>query len=56
MVRGTVAFLNDAPAHATALALLRARYPQYRRMALDDPLAHPVIRLAPERVNVWRAA
>jgi PPOX class probable F420-dependent enzyme len=56
MVRGAVTFLDDAPAHATALALLRARYPQYHRMALDDPLAHPVIRLAPERVNVWRAA
>jgi hypothetical protein len=55
MVRGTVTFVEDA-AHRMALALLRARYPQYRAMALDDPRVHPVIRLLPERVNVWRAA
>jgi PPOX class probable F420-dependent enzyme len=56
MVRGATNFLLDAGAHAAALALLRARYPQYCRMALDDPLVHPVFRLVPERVNVWRAA
>jgi PPOX class probable F420-dependent enzyme len=56
MVRGTVTFVEDAGAHRMALALLRARYPQYRAMALDDPRVHPVIRLLPERVNVWRAA
>jgi len=56
MVRGPVTFVDDAAAHAAALALLRARYSQYRAMALDDPVQHPVIRLSPERVNVWRAA
>ena len=55
MVRGPVAFLDEPAAHATALALLRRRYPQYRQMHLDDPRAHPVVRLAPERVNVWSA-
>jgi len=56
MLRGPVAFLDDASAHATALTLLRARYSQYRRMILDDPREYPVIRLTPERINVWRAA
>jgi len=56
MIRGAVTFLEDRAAHAAALALLRARYPQYRAMSLDDPSRHPVIRLLPERVNVWRAA
>ena len=56
MVRGPVMFVDDAAAHAASLALLRARYPQYRAMALDDPVQHPVIRLSPERVNFWRAA
>lgn len=56
MIRGAVAFLEDPAAHAAALALLRARYPQYRAMALDDPRRHPMIRVVPERVNVWCAA
>jgi PPOX class probable F420-dependent enzyme len=55
MVRGPVVFLEEPAAHATALAMLRRRYPQYRQMRLDDPGAHPIFRLAPERVNVWSA-
>lgn len=43
----------DAPAHATALALLRERYPQYRAMALEE---RPLIALAPQRYSVWGAA
>jgi len=36
-----------------ALALLRDKYPQYRRMpGLDDAL---VIRLVPEHITAWRA-
>lgn len=56
MVRGPAHFLDDAAAHAAALALLRARYPQYREMPLDDPARHPIFRLSPERVTVWHAA
>jgi PPOX class probable F420-dependent enzyme len=56
MVRGPVTFVEDPPSHAAALALLRARYPQYRAMALDDPVAHPLFRLLPERVLVWSAS
>ena len=36
--------------HAAAIALLRAKYPQYRAMALDD---NPVIRITPQRAVGW---
>lgn len=55
LVRGPAETIADPSAHATALRRLRARYPQYRVMALDDPVAHPVVRIAPMRVVVWRA-
>jgi PPOX class probable F420-dependent enzyme len=55
LVRGAARIVAPS-AHAHALALLRARYPQYRSMALDDPVEHPVVAIAPERVTVWRAA
>ncbi len=42
-------------AHAAALRLLRARYSQYRAMALDDPARNPVVRMEPARVVLWRA-
>jgi PPOX class probable F420-dependent enzyme len=56
LVRGPATILADAHAHAAALALLRARYPQYRAMALDDPERHPIVRLEPARVLAWRAS
>ncbi len=56
MVRGVAGELEDAAAHARALVLLRARYAQYRTMALDDASAHPILRIAAERVVLWRAA
>lgn len=56
LVRGHAAIVDDAAAHAAALVLLRARYPQYRAMALDDPVAHPVVRIVPTRVRIWRAS
>ena len=56
MVRGPARELSPPTEHAAALALLRARYPQYREMALDDTLAHPVVRIEPARVIAWRAA
>jgi PPOX class probable F420-dependent enzyme len=55
LVRGPAAVVDDAAAHAAALARLRERYPQYRRMDLDDPAAHPIVRILPERVRTWRA-
>lgn len=53
MVRGPAAELADAAAHAAALTLLRARYAQYRTMPLDDPDAHPIVRIVAERVTWW---
>jgi hypothetical protein len=40
--------------HARALALLRARYPQYIAMALDDRERNPVVRIEAARVTLWR--
>jgi PPOX class probable F420-dependent enzyme len=53
-VRGPATFL-EAAAHAQALALLRARYPQYRSMPLDDSTRHPIVRIDPARVVMWRS-
>jgi PPOX class probable F420-dependent enzyme len=55
LVRGTASIVTDAREHAAALGRLRARYPQYRAMALDDPAAHPIVRIVPTRVRHWRA-
>jgi PPOX class probable F420-dependent enzyme len=50
MLRGAAAILADGPEHGQAQELLRARYPQYRPMALD---ALPVIAIRIERVTSW---
>jgi PPOX class probable F420-dependent enzyme len=55
LVRGPAHEIGQAGAHAAALRLLRDRYPQYAAMALDDPLAHPVVRIEPAHVVFWRA-
>jgi PPOX class probable F420-dependent enzyme len=55
LVRGPAAVVDEAAAHAAALARLRLRYPQYRAMPLDDPGAHPIVRITPARVRTWRA-
>lgn len=44
--------LPSAPGHAAALALLRAKYPQYLTMPLD---ARPAIALRPATVRAWGA-
>lgn len=56
LVRGPARFVDEPEAHARALQLLRTRYPQYGAMALDDPGRHPLVRIEPERVVLWRAA
>ena len=53
MLRGAAAVLTEGPEHAAAIAALRAKYPQYRGMALEG---RPIIRLRAERVTAWRAA
>lgn len=39
--------------HARAIGLLRAKYPQYARMAIDR---QPVIRIIPRRAHWWSSA
>ena len=41
---------GGGPGHGAAIAALRAKYPQYRAMALED---RPAIALAPERATGW---
>ena len=55
MVRGEAAIVTDTAERGRALRALRARYPQYRAMALDGP-AHPVVRITPGAAHLWRAA
>jgi PPOX class probable F420-dependent enzyme len=55
LVRGPASRVEEPAAHAAALALLRQRYAQYRAMALDDPARHPIVRIEPARVVLWRA-
>ena len=50
MLRGAAEILADGAEHDRAQALLRARYPQYREMALAGL---PVIALRIERVTSW---
>lgn len=56
LVRGAATVLVEPTAHARALVLLRARYPQYEAMALDDPARNPAVRLEPSHVTFWRGA
>ena len=53
MVRGRAEIMESGAEHDEAQALLRAKYPQYRKMDLA-PL--PVIAIRIERVTSWRAA
>lgn len=50
MIRGRAEILEHSAGHPAAIAALRAKYPQYRAMALED---RPLIRITPEHVNSW---
>jgi PPOX class probable F420-dependent enzyme len=50
LASGSAGVLTSGAEHARAIAALRARYPQYRAMPLDE---RPVIALAIERVASW---
>lgn len=51
LVRGRASLLDpDGPGHADFLGLLRARYPQYHAMRLED--AHLIL-IEPEHVRSW---
>lgn len=51
LIQGRADVLMKGEAHEKALRLLRAKYPQYRKMALEE---RPVIRITPERVVEWQ--
>lgn len=50
LVQGRAELLETGAEQADALALLRAKYPQYREMDLEG---NPVIRITPERATGW---
>jgi PPOX class probable F420-dependent enzyme len=52
-IRGTACLLDDGAEHRRAVRLLRAKYPQYRAMRLEE---RPVLKIVPTRVRDWRAA
>lgn len=53
LVQGTAELLESGCEHGKALARLRSKYPQYRRMDLEDA---PMIKITPERVTGWSGA
>ncbi len=52
LVHGRAELLEPGDEQAAAIALLRAKYPQYREMELDG---NPVIKITPERAAGWPA-
>ena len=54
LVHGEATIVDDAAAQERALASLRDRYPQYRKMNLA-PGRNAIVRIRIERVHHWRA-
>jgi PPOX class probable F420-dependent enzyme len=53
LIHGTASLLQPGePPHASAVALLRGRYPQYLAMPIDQ---EPAIAIVPTRVIAWGA-
>lgn len=53
LIEGTARLVHpDDPAHAGAIALLRAKYPQYAAMPIDE---QPAIAIEPTHVVAWGA-
>ena len=50
LVQGRAELLEPSAEQVDALALLRAKYPQYREMDLES---NPVIKITPERATGW---
>ena len=50
LVHGRAELIEPGEEQAAAIALLRAKYPQYREMDLDG---NPVIKITPERATGW---
>jgi PPOX class probable F420-dependent enzyme len=50
-IRGQAALIQpETEEHAAAISLLRAKYPQYERMAIDR---QPVLRIIPAAISSW---
>jgi PPOX class probable F420-dependent enzyme len=52
LIVGTAKVLLRGSRHAKAVRLLRKKYPQYKRMRLEE---RPIIRITPTRWKSWRA-
>ena len=52
LIFGTARVLHSGKIHREAVRLLRRKYPQYRRMAIDT---RPMIVMRPKRRKTWRA-
>ncbi|HET9530918.1 MAG TPA: TIGR03668 family PPOX class F420-dependent oxidoreductase [Blastocatellia bacterium] len=55
LIRGAAQIIerdHDGPEHAHAVALLREKYPQYRRMAIDS---RAIIKITPGSIKLWSA-
>ncbi len=50
MVSGRAELLLEGAERASAIPVLRAKYPQYRNMNIGE---NPVIKISPERVIAW---
>jgi coenzyme F420-0:L-glutamate ligase/coenzyme F420-1:gamma-L-glutamate ligase len=50
LIRGSAKILLRGERHRKAVRLLRAKYPQYRRMAINE---RPMIVIAPKQVRSW---
>jgi PPOX class probable F420-dependent enzyme len=51
-IRGQAARIQPGTTeHTAAIGLLRAKYPQYQTMAIEQ---QPVVQITPEQVSVWR--
>lgn len=55
IVEGRAQILTEGPERQRALALLVAKYPQYRALELERR-ADPVIAIIPRHFSCWRAA
>ena len=53
LIQGRAEVLETGAERVAAIAMLRAKYPQYRTMDIDD---NPVIKITPERVTGWSGA
>ncbi len=53
LITGRAAILLGGRKHKKAVLLLRKKYPQYRRMAIEH---RPIIRIRPARVTNWSAS